>query len=65
VPLPAGAPAAGGPPRLPVALGTGMILLLMAGEVLRRSRRRGGDRPVSDGRLLRALLLRQPASHPN
>jgi YVTN family beta-propeller protein len=61
-PLPAGPPAASCPPLLPVVLGVGTIFLLAAGEVLRRSAHRGGKRPVPDGRLLGALLLRQQAS---
>jgi YVTN family beta-propeller protein len=62
VPLPAGSPAANGPLLLMAVLGLGLICLLTAGEVLRRSAHQGRDRPVSDGRLLRALLLRQQAS---
>ena len=62
VPLPAGPPAASGPPQIPVVLGVGTIFLLATGEVLRRSAHRGGGRPTRDGHVLRALLLTQPAS---
>jgi YVTN family beta-propeller protein len=59
VPLPADPPAASSPPLLPVALGVGTLFLLAAGQVLRHSAHRGGDRSVPDVRLLEALLLRQ------
>jgi YVTN family beta-propeller protein len=52
-------PAASSPPLLPVALGVGTLFLLAAGQVLRHSAHRGGDRSVPDGRLLEALLLSQ------
>src|SRR5262249_27467575 len=62
LPLPAPAPATGGPPAVPIAPGAGIVLVLVIGEVLRRSARPHETKPVPNGRLLTALLLRQQAS---
>jgi YVTN family beta-propeller protein len=60
--LPAGTAAASSPPPLLVELGVGTIIFLAIGELLRRSAHRGSDRPVPDGHLLEALLLKRRAS---
>jgi YVTN family beta-propeller protein len=62
VQLPASHLAVGGPPLLPVGLGAGTILLLVAaGGKLHRPAHRG-DRRVRDGRLFGALLLHRQLS---
>jgi len=57
LPSPERAPAADAPPLLPVALGAGTLVVLVASLVRQRSATRGGGRQrVPDGHLLGALL---------